>query len=58
MILRDDMTMTDIPGWDSIRMIAILLAVEQRFGTPLRAAEVRKIRSVGDVARLARSGTA
>ena len=58
MVLREDMTMSDIAGWDSIRMVVILLAVEERFGTTLRAAEVRRIRSVGDLARLARGGSA
>ncbi len=56
--LHDDMMMADLPGWDSIRMVTMLLALEQRFGTTLRAAEVRRLRSVGDVARLVRAAAA
>ena len=53
--LRPDMTADDIPEWDSIRMLTLLLAIEQRLGATLRAAEIRRIGSVGDLARLVRN---
>lgn len=50
--LHPDMTPNDVPGWDSISMLTILLAVEQTMGITLRAAQIRRIASVGDLGRL------
>lgn len=47
-----------VPGWDSIRMVSIVLAVEQHFGVRLRSREVDKLRNVGDLAELVRIKTA
>lgn len=55
MDVRADMTTEDVAGWDSIRMISLLLAIEKGFGVTLRGNEIRRIGSVGDVARLIRS---
>ena len=42
----------EVPGWDSVRMVTIILGVEQRFGIKLRSREVDQLKNVGDLARL------
>ena len=43
---------SDIPGFDSLKMVLILVGVRDRFGVKLRSREVDSIGSVGDLARL------
>jgi acyl carrier protein len=56
--LRDDLTLTpelsaaDVPGWDSFRMIEIIMAAEERFGVKLSTREIEGLTQVGDLARL------
>ena len=42
----------DVPGWDSVKMVSIVLGVEQRFDIRLRSREVDRLRNVGDLAEL------
>jgi acyl carrier protein len=46
--LEDSTTATDIPGWDSIKMVAIIIAVEEHFAIRLRAREIDQLKCVGD----------
>ena len=48
-------TAKDVPGWDSIRMVSILIAVEDRFGIKTRSREIDRLRSVGDFVALIRA---
>ena len=41
-----------VPGWDSVKMVTIILGVEQRFEVRLRSREVDRLRNVGDLAEL------
>lgn len=45
----------DIPGWDSLKMVLILVGVRDRFGVKLRSREVDSLKSVGDMAGLIES---
>ncbi|WP_428378042.1 acyl carrier protein [Lichenicoccus sp.] len=47
-----------VAGWDSIRMVSIILGVERHFAVRLRSREVDKLRNVGDLAELVRIKTA
>ena len=55
MFIRDDLeigphtTSSDVEGWDSIRHIEIMIAVEQRFGVQFRSSEFDDLRSIGDL---------
>lgn len=55
---RDDIALTpqthagDIKEWDSVKMINIILAVEERFKVKFRSREVDKLQNVGDFAAL------
>ena len=52
MIVTRPMTPDAVTEWDSMRTMAVLMAVEERFDITLRAAQVRALRSVGDIERL------
>ncbi len=45
-------TARDIPGWDSVKMVEIILRTEEEFGITLRSREVDSLRSVGDLVRI------
>jgi len=56
--LRDDIVPTpettaqDVEGWDSFKMIEIVMAVESRFGIKVKSKELDQLESVGDLVRL------
>ena len=62
--LRDDLVLTsatsaaDVPGWDSIKQIEIIVAVEEKYGVRIRAREVDALRNVGDLVSLIAGKTA
>jgi len=51
-VLHDGTTAADVPGWDSIKMVAIIIAVEEHFSVRLRAREIDQLKCVGDFVRL------
>lgn len=44
-ILTDDMTANDIPEWDSMMHINLIIAIEQRFGVKFSLAEVSGLKA-------------
>jgi acyl carrier protein len=50
--LNPGTTARDIAGWDSVKMVIIILAVEARFGVKFRSREIDQLNSVGDLADL------
>jgi acyl carrier protein len=52
LLLAPEMTAKDIEGWDSLKMVIIILAVEERFGIELRTREMDALHCVGDFASL------
>ena len=55
--LRDDTLATEVPGWDSLNHINVLLAVEEHFKTRFKTTELLNLRNVGDLQRLVDSKT-
>jgi acyl carrier protein len=45
-------TATDVPGWDSIKQIEIIVAAEEKYRIRMKAREVDGLRSVGDLVAL------
>jgi acyl carrier protein len=45
-------TAADVPGWDSMKQIEIVIAAEEKYGIRLKAREVDAMRSVGDLISL------
>ena len=40
---------TDVPGWDSVAHIRILIAVEQGFGIEFTSDEINSLQNVGEM---------
>ncbi len=53
--LTPQTTADQVAGWDSIRMVSIILAVERHFGVRLRSREVDRLKTVGDLADLVKA---
>lgn len=53
--LDPSMTAGDVPGWDSLTHVQIIVAVEQAFGIKFRTGEMAGIADVGElVSRIAK----
>ena len=42
-------TAKDVPGWDSIVHITLVIEIEREFNVKFRMAEIEKLRNVGDL---------
>ena len=52
LVLTPQTAADQVPGWDSVKMVSIILGVEQHFDVRLRSREVDRLRNVGDLADL------
>ena len=52
LVLRPETTAADIPAWDSMNHITIVVEAEQQFGIKVRTAEIESLRNVGDFVTL------
>lgn len=50
--LREDMTAADIPEWDSLNHIDLIVAVERKFRVKFTTRDVAALKTVGDLAEL------
>jgi len=50
--LTDTTVSTEVPGWDSLSHINVLLAVEKHFGVHFKGVEVLRLKNVGELQRL------
>ncbi len=51
-VLLPSTSARDIPGWDSAKMVLLILAVEERFEIRMRTREIDALRCVGDWVKL------
>lgn len=58
LVLTPETTAQDVPGWDSMAHITIVVEAEQRFGIKFRTSEVEVLHNVGDFAALIAARTA
>jgi acyl carrier protein len=60
LVLRDEMTSQDIPGWDSVHHINLMFAIESSFGVQFVGNELAELKNVGELKALLakRSGAA
>lgn len=47
--LREEMTARDVPGWDSLTHVQIIIGVEQAFGIRMSATEVALLENAGSL---------
>ena len=47
--LRDDMTASDIEGWDSVAHINLMFGIEQAFGVRFKGNELADMKNIGEL---------
>ena len=52
LVLREDMTATDIANWDSLNHIDLIVAVERKFKVKFTTRDVAALKTVGELAEL------
>ncbi len=50
--ILDETTATDVPGWDSLKHINIILEVEKGYDVKFKGLEMMRVRTVGDLQKL------
>jgi len=50
--IRDDTTADQVPGWDSLSHLSIIIAIERNYGIRFKGYEILKCKNVGDLQRL------
>jgi acyl carrier protein len=50
--LQDETMATQVPGWDSLNHVNIILAVEKHFNIKFKSYEVLRLKDVGDLQKL------
>ena len=56
--LRDDMTAEEVPGWDSLNHVNLIIQVEEEVGVKFRNDEVIELANVGELKALVREKVA
>lgn len=56
--ITDATTARDVPGWDSLMHIQLVVAVERKFGIRFGTGEIEGLQNVGDMIALLRKKTA
>ena len=51
-VLSPEMTAQDVPGWDSVSHITMVVETEQSFGVKFHTTEIEALKNVGDLVRL------
>jgi len=50
--LQDETIAPEVPGWDSLNHINIILAVEEKFRIKFKSRELLQLKCVGDLQKL------
>ena len=51
-VVTPELTAKDVPEWDSLLHVSLVLAIEQAFGIRFRVGEVEGAKNVGELAEL------
>ncbi|NLX05314.1 MAG: acyl carrier protein [Phycisphaerae bacterium] len=49
--LTDETTAADVPGWDSVAQINLMVSIEQSFGVQFTGNQLAEFRNVGELRR-------
>ena len=52
LVLRDDLTASDVEGWDSLSHINMIVAVERAFRIKFALADISRLKNVGELISL------
>lgn len=50
--LKDDTTADEVPGWDSLSHVNVILDIEKEFKIRFKSIEVLKLKNIGDLQKL------
>ena len=50
--IHEETKATQVPGWDSLNHVNVILAVEKHFHVRFKPIEVLKLKNIGDLQRL------
>ncbi|MDP3150189.1 MAG: acyl carrier protein [Ignavibacteria bacterium] len=50
--LKDETVASEVPGWDSLNHINIILAIEKAYGIKFKGLEILKAKNIGDLQKL------
>ena len=50
--LQDETIAPEVPGWDSLNHVNIIVAVEKKFSVKFKSYEVLRLKNVGDLQKL------
>ena len=56
--LRPELTAADVPGWDSLNHIRLLVTIERKLNVKFSVTEVADLKTVGDLMKVIESKTA
>jgi acyl carrier protein len=51
LVLRDEMTAADVPGWDSVEHINLMFSLEDEFGVQFVGNELAELEDIGALKR-------
>jgi acyl carrier protein len=54
LVLRDDLTASEVENWDSLTHINLIVGIERKFKVKFTTAEVGSLKNAGDLAALVR----
>ncbi len=54
-VMEDDTKANQVPGWDSLNHINVILALEKDYGVRFKSIEVLKCKNIGDLQNLVNS---
>jgi len=49
LVLSPETSAKDVPGWDSFKMVEIIVTIEERFGIQITSRDVDRLRNLGDL---------
>jgi acyl carrier protein len=52
LVATPDLTAADVPGWDSLAHVRLMLTIERAFQVKFSAAEISSFKNVGDLANV------
>ena len=57
LVARPDLTAEDVPDWDSLSHVRLILTIARQFQTQFSAAEIAELKNVGDLAAMVKRKT-
>lgn len=52
LVLRQEMTAKDVPGWDSLAHIDLIMDIEEEFGVRFTVDDIADLKNVGEMVQL------